>query len=151
MKWVWGLSAWGVSALAATALAGPTEGKASRASPDVDVVVAYDEESPVTIESTTGVNPTPRPLPASLAPTPVHRRVVVSNPPSRVIQGPLVRRVVPSRYAKPFNKGYYRYEPHLGDIRNLPRELTLPGGEGERETLYSLPPRDRGYFLLPRW
>jgi hypothetical protein len=88
-------------------------------------------------------------VPEEVISTPPRR--IFQNPPSRVVQGPLVRRVIPNRYAKPFNKGPYRYEPRLGDIRNLPKQLTLPGNEGERETLYSLPPRDRGYFILNRW
>jgi hypothetical protein len=78
-------------------------------------------------------------------------RRIFQNPPSRVRQGPFVRRIIPSRFAKPFNDGPYRYEPRLYDVRLLPKQLTLPGNEGERETLYSLPPRDRGYFILNRW
>ncbi|MBY0586641.1 hypothetical protein K2X85_05660 [bacterium] len=78
-------------------------------------------------------------------------RRIFQNPPSRVRQGPFVRRIIPSRFAKPFNDGPNRYEPRLYDVRLLPKQLTLPGNEGERETLYSLPPRDRGYFILNRW
>jgi hypothetical protein len=98
------------------------------------------------------VETTPEALPENLEPEVLPARQVVCNPPSRVIHGPLVRRVVPSRYAKPFIKNGYRYEPRLGDIRNVPPSRTLPGYyEGTKETLYSLPGRDRGYFVLFRW
>lgn len=94
----------------------------------------------------------PDALPENLTPETLPGRCVARNPPSRVIHGPLVRRVVPSRYAKPFIKNGYRYEPRLGDIRNVPPSRTLPGYyEGTKETLYSLPGRDRGYFVLFRW
>lgn len=155
MKLLQRLTLTAVIALPAVGWGDPSRPGLTRASPSFKpVVIAQNEVPPQVIEETIiEEESAPRPLPPELSPTPVPvpGRGVVCNPRSRVIQGPLVRRIVPSRYARPFNKGYYRYEPRLGDIRNLPRDLTLPGSEGERETLYSLPPRDRGYFVLPRW
>jgi hypothetical protein len=137
---------WVLPTLASLAIAEPPPAGPSRASPDRNVSVVPVGD--VVHEETVIVEEVPT-LPEEA--TPAAPRRIFQNPPSRVVQGPLVRRVIPNRYAKPFNKGPYRYEPKLGDIRNLPRQLTLPGNEGERETLYSLPPRDRGYFILNRW
>lgn len=119
-----------------------------RAGPSTEEIIPA-EHPPALVPSE--VAPIPQPVRTQWSATPLPQRGRVCNPPSTVINGPLVRRTIPSRYARPFNRGAYRYEPHIGDIRRLPRDLTLPGSEGARETLFALPPRDRGYFVLPRY
>lgn len=145
----------GIGTVALASFAGGPTSDPSRAESDtVESADAVNSSAPVNDERQIEVDDdaAPSPLPSELAPARLPARCGVANPPSRVINGPLVRRVVPSRYAKPFNCGPYRYEPVLADIRNLPPPRTLPGYyEGSKEILYSLPPRDRGYFVLFRW
>lgn len=119
-------------------------------------VIIHQSDETVIIDEPQG-DSIPKPLPAEVIsndPVPPSSGGYIQNPPSRVWQGPFLRRIIPSRYAKPFNNGPYRYEPRIGDIRDVPRQVTLPG-EGfdgsPRETLPIIPPRDRGYFVIPRW
>jgi hypothetical protein len=143
----------GLAAAVAASSAQDVDDGRSRADPEAngprsEVVFASGEGPDIQVADES----TPHALPQDVASDPLPCRCGLQNPPSRVIHGRLVRRVVPSRYAKPFDCGPYRYEPKLGDIRDVPPSRTLPGYyEGSKEILYSLPARDRGYFVLFRW
>lgn len=44
----------------------------------------------------------------------------------------------------------YRFEPKLRDIRHTTSWSSLPGGGvGQRDVVPVLPPRSKGYFVLP--
>lgn len=125
--------------------------------PNQEIIIHKSDETVIAPEEE--ASSIPKPLPREVisadpvAPSSIEGGTF-QNPPSRVWKGPFLRRIIPSRYAKPFNNGPYRYEPRIGDIRDTPRLRTLPG-EGydgsPRETLPIIPPRDRGYFVIPRW
>lgn len=131
---------WGGEPTTSQPRASPTT-RGAEANPLEEVVVNESSE-PGLVEA---ARPQFRPVPVTSA------GPRVCNPPSRVIQGPFLRRIVPPPTARPCVRGVYRYEPRIGDIRDLPRELTLPGNEGQRESLWTIPPREKGYFVLNRW